>query len=544
MPQFDLKRSARPRGQGFKRLALIATCVLLAWASPVLLPGQSPSAQGLPALGDGSDLSTAQERRIGDGIARDLYRDPAYLDDPVLMDYVQAIWQPLLAASRLQGNLTPELDERYAWRLLLFREQSVNAFALPGGYLGVHLGLLAMVDSRDELASVLAHELSHVTQRHIARMMSKSSKQTPWLIGAMVLGMLAAGRSPDAGGALMVGGQAVGVQSQLNFSRDMEREADRIGLSVNNQAGYAPEGFVAMFNKLQQEARLNDSGAFPYLRTHPLTTERIADMQQRMPGTVSPRPAASVQLLDAWMAARAKVLISPNALTQQTWQALADDPDLGTKSWLQQLATHYGTTLAALNVRDIVAARRALARLQSAVAKAASEQPDRVDANVRVQLSWLDAEIQIAAGDLTPQARASMFTALAGAPIHAASSRRPALLLRSQLAMQINTPQALSQAAQELQAWLAQQGADALAWQTLSQVHEAARQPLRALRDAAEAQVAYQNLDAAVDRLRAAQELMRRMGSSASAADQIDASIIDTRFRQITALVRARARER
>ncbi|MBP8287447.1 MAG: M48 family metalloprotease, partial [Rhodoferax sp.] len=127
------------------------------------------TAANLPLLGDGSEMSSNEERRLGDRIVRELYRDPDYFDDAILGDYVQDIWQPLLAAARLRGDLSAELDERFAWQVLLGRDRTVNAFALPGGYLGLNLGLLAVVSSRDELASVLGHELSHVTQRHISR---------------------------------------------------------------------------------------------------------------------------------------------------------------------------------------------------------------------------------------------------------------------------------------------------------------------------------------------------------------------------------------
>jgi predicted Zn-dependent protease len=177
--------------------------------------------------------------------------------------------------------MTPELLERFAWKIFIGRDRSVNAFALPGGYLGVHLGLISVVNTQDELASVMAHELSHVTQRHIARSIGDQARMTPWLIGAMILGMLAASKSAQGAQAVIVGGQAMAAQSQLNFSRDMEREADRIGYGVMSEAGFDTHGFVTMFGKLQQAAGLNDSGAFPYLRSHPLSSERIADMQAR-----------------------------------------------------------------------------------------------------------------------------------------------------------------------------------------------------------------------------------------------------------------------
>ena len=183
-------------------------------------------------------MSVAQERKLGETIMRQIIPDPDYLDDPVLIEYVQDIWTPLREAAKQLGNLTPELEESYGWNVFLVRERSVNAFALPGGYMGVHLGLVAVVGSRDELAAVLGHELSHITQRHIARMQDSQGRQTPWLIASILLGVMAASKSPDAANAMIVGGTAGVTQGQLNFSRDMEREADRLGYGVMTQAGF------------------------------------------------------------------------------------------------------------------------------------------------------------------------------------------------------------------------------------------------------------------------------------------------------------------
>ncbi len=284
----------RPLAQVCQALAasvLIAICA----AVPVTVQAQG----GLPTLGDGSDLTSSEERRLGDRIIRELYRDPDYIDDPVIAEYVQGIWQPLIAAARSRGELSAELDERFAWEVLLGRDRTVNAFALPGGYLGLHLGLIGVVGTRDELASVMAHELSHVTQRHISRLLTQQSRQTPLLLGAMVLGALAASKNPGATQALVVGGQALALRNQRNFSRDRERGADRVGMGLMEPAGFAPEGFVGMFDKLQQANRINDNGSWPYLRSHPLTTQRIADMQSRLPsgakpaGSISPMPTRS-----------------------------------------------------------------------------------------------------------------------------------------------------------------------------------------------------------------------------------------------------------
>ncbi|MEP6970029.1 MAG: M48 family metalloprotease, partial [Betaproteobacteria bacterium] len=259
-------------------------------------------------MGDASELTASAERRLGDRIAREIFRDPDYIDDPVLAEYVDGIWQLLLTAARNRGEMSDELQQRFAWQIMMGRDRSVNAFALPGGYLGLHLGLIAVVSSRDELASVLAHELSHITQRHISRLTTKQNAQTPWIIGAMILGALAASKSPDAASALFTGGQAVAMQNQLNFSRDMEREADRVGFGVMSDAGFDPQGFASMFDKLQAASRLNDNGAFPYLRSHPLTTERIADIRGRLPLGVTGHAVPPMKLDQAMISARARVL--------------------------------------------------------------------------------------------------------------------------------------------------------------------------------------------------------------------------------------------
>lgn len=521
--------------KGHVAIVLAVSCVWLPanLTAQTTEPGSTNSASAsLPQLGDGSTLASAEERRLGDRIAAELFRDPDYLDDPVLADYVQGIWQPLLDAARLRGELTPELDERFAWHIMLGRDRTVNAFALPGGYLGVNLGLLAVVSSRDELASVLGHELSHVTQRHISRLIAKESTQAPWLIGAMILGALAASKSADAGSALMVGGQAVAAQNQLNFSRDMEREADRVGFGVMTQAGFDAQGFVTMFDKLQQAARLNDSGNYPYLRSHPLTTERIADMQSRLPlGALHP-VAGTPTPLHALMATRAKVLSNPGVDALRSWLAQADDPGSHVLPVPLQAGTVYGAALAASQLRDPTLARRYLARLQTLTA---------VDAQASEPVRWLGAEIDLAARDLTPPQLTSLAASLGltdGKPLPLVQMRRPLLMLQAQLVLQLNQPEPLSRVIQNLQTWLTTQPQDALAWQTLAGLYGAQKQGLRALRAEAEAQAARLDYIGAMDRLRAAQDLMRTNEAQGRAADHIDASIIDTRQRQIAALLK------
>ena len=475
-----------------------------------------PGVGSLPTLGDGSELASGAERRMGDRIAREIYRDPDYLDDPVLVEYVDTIWQSLLAAARSRGEISPELDQRFAWEIMLGRDRTINAFALPGGYLGLHLGLIGVVTSRDELASVLAHELSHVTQRHISRLMSKQSAQAPWVIGAMILGALAASKSPDGANAVMLGGQAVAMQNQLNFSRDMAREADRVGFGILSQAGFAPQGFTTMFDKLQQAARLNDNGAFPYLRSHPLTTERIADVQSRQPaGPVAPVPVESM-MDHAMVSARARILSNPGVDLLRHAVAEAAVPGLKLLPAPRQAAVLYGATLASLRLRDFTVARDSLAQLSDVT------RPFPAAARLTRLLS-VESSLQAgqAADSLPPAGRPELFLNVQG-------------LIRAGRA---------GEAIPELQIWLARHPRDASAWQLLAGACAAQGLSLRAIRAEAEAQVARMDYAAAMDRFKAAQALVRNAGGVAS-VDHIEASIIDTRARAVQVLLREQSLER
>lgn len=516
--------------------ALLAS-LLIATGSLTVAPATAQT--NLPTLGDGGDLTTSAERRLGDRIIRELYRDPDYIDDPVIGDYVQGIWQPLLAASRARGELSPELDERFAWEILLGRDRTVNAFALPGGYLGLHLGLIGVVATRDELASVLAHELSHVTQRHISRLISQQGKQTPLLLGAMVLAALAASKNPGATQALMVGGQALAMQNQLNFSRDMEREADRIGYGLMAPAGFSSLGFVTMFDKLQQANRLNDNGSWPYLRSHPLTTERMADMQSRVPpGTAASLAAKPPTLEHAMIAARARVLSNPGVDTLRQWIAEPQGTGFSTLPVPRRIAVLYAAALANSQLRDPAAARVMAKRVDDLA---------RQDPRAERLLRLLNAEIELAAGDAT-QALTALPPSVAtpdsgGAAAQSAQTdgrhgQRAELILRTQALLRAGRAVEVTAA---LQTWVTTHPKDATAWQLLAAVWQAQGQSLRGIRAEAEAQAARYDYAAAVDRFKAGQDMARRGGAS---VDHIEASIIDTRLRTMQSLLKEQAAER
>ena len=246
----------------------MACVVLVSLAQPL-------RAQGLPELGDssGSLISPQMERKIGEQAMQEIrLRDPHFLDDPELTDYVNNIGRRIVSASA---------EGRQDFEFFVIRDNTINAFAMPGGFVGVHTGLLLAAQTESELAGVLAHEVAHVTQHHIARLIGKQEQMSIPTLAAIIVGLLAARSSPDLAQAVIIGAGATGIQSQLNYTRDVEREADRIGFQFLQQAGFDVTGMGSFFGRMQRATRLYENNAPSYLRTHPLTTERIADMQNR-----------------------------------------------------------------------------------------------------------------------------------------------------------------------------------------------------------------------------------------------------------------------
>ncbi|HEX4233925.1 MAG TPA: M48 family metalloprotease [Caldimonas sp.] len=543
-------------GQRWRR-RLLATLCALAIAVPG--GGVPASAQNtLPALGDtdSADFTVGAERKIGDEIMREIRADPDYVDDPLLLEYLQSVWQPLVAASRKLGNITPDIDQRFAWEPFLVRDPSVNAFALPGGFIGVHLGLIALTTTRDELASVLGHEMSHITQRHIARSISGDSKRSLVGLAALVLGLLAASRahSPDAANAVIAGSQAATVQGQLNFSRDVEREADRVGFQVMTAAGFAPGGMASMFEKMDRSARLNDFGGFPYLRTHPLTVERIGEARARasareaqitsctvgpdgvcrMPGSTiivgkgSPGEglfasdiAGNGSVLEHTVAqARASVLMDPRTDALRRWQGRDADHEGNTA---EKLRAACESAVASSLLRD-------WARADAAFASALALVRGSPSGGGRAERAVVLMHAQSLLDRGAPARAAEAMKAYAG------DGSRPSLLLDAQIAL-LETPALapdnpqMKASAAALQTWVAVHPDDSLAWTALGQTWGKLGMPLRAVRAEAESRYALGDLLGATDRLRAGQRLARAGGP----VDFIDASVLDSRLRAIEA---------
>ena len=248
-------------------IAVIAILTLLA-------PPTVPAAEGddLPDIGSpaNSVLSREKEQQIGRSIYRSLVDTDRVMNDPEIQEYVQDIGLKL--ASQAQ-------DGDYRFTFFVVNDAAINAFALPGGYVGVHSGLILATESESELAGVLAHEISHVTQRHISRAVFANQRDSiltmAAMLGAILLG--AVGGSPDVITGAIATAQGVSAQQQINFTRANEYEADRVGVGVLAAAGFDPMGMPNFFETLARQTGPLASQAPEFLRTHPVTVNRIAE---------------------------------------------------------------------------------------------------------------------------------------------------------------------------------------------------------------------------------------------------------------------------
>ena len=246
----------------------------------------------LPDMGDpgGDSLSRVDERKYGEMIMRQIRPDADYSNDLPIYDFLNQMERRLLqAAKKAQlGGANEQGSGAYNFEVFAVKDSSINAFALPGGFIGFHTGLIVNAESDSEVASVMGHETGHVLQRHLARQMDKQGMNTMIALAGVLLGALAASRNPGAAAGLMQGGQALAISNQLSYSRDAEREADRVGFQILDTSGYDVNGAPSFFQRLQKATGIMDHGVPAYVRTHPLTTDRIADMQDRA-RTVAPR---------------------------------------------------------------------------------------------------------------------------------------------------------------------------------------------------------------------------------------------------------------
>ena len=250
---------------------------MVALAFLIFTSGASSDDIRLPDMGSPADavLSKSDEAQIGRRIMLEFRKSGQVIEDPQVTEYINDIGHRIAAQTS---------DGAHNFTFFVIDDSRINAFALPGGYIGVHTGLLEATRNEDELAGVLAHEIAHVTQRHIARAIHASQRQS-LLTTAMMLGVLLAGVAGGSGDVIQGGiavAQGVAAQQQINFTRSNEFEADRIGIAALADAGFDPNGMASFFEVMsrQQPADL-EMRAPEFLRTHPVTTDRVAEARNR-----------------------------------------------------------------------------------------------------------------------------------------------------------------------------------------------------------------------------------------------------------------------
>jgi len=311
-------------------------------------------AEGLPDLGDVSQavVSPQQERQIGEQSMFEIRADRSYLNDAEISDYLNHLGYQLVANSSEPGQ---------EFEFFAINDNAINAFALPGGFIGVNTGLILITQSESELASVLAHEISHVTQHHIARMIAGQQFDSLASMAAIAVAILAARSNPEASQAAIVGMQAGSIQRQLNFTRTHEEEADRIGLATLQKSGFDPRAMPAFLERLQKATRLLEGSTPSYLRTHPVTSERVADIASRVQ-QISYRLVADSL---SFHLVRAKL----QAMQKSPQEAAAFFTDaMGAQKHGDQTAQRYGLALALLRSNQPERAAQEFAPLHEQIA--------------------------------------------------------------------------------------------------------------------------------------------------------------------------------
>lgn len=261
-----------------RMIAIVLGLSLAGSLGPVVAQDQQAfDLASLPDLGNTSSTAFApsEQERIGREVMRQIERSGALLNDPDIEEYIQGLGQHIAAHAN---------QENRQFRFFVIRSEAINAFALPGGYIGINAGLILAADTESELAGVVAHEVAHVTQHHIARRIESMQGSGLATLGAVLGAILIATNTgeSDAAMATVMSAQALQMQRQINYTRAHEYEADRIGIGILKDAGFDPEGMVSFFEKLQRRSRFSAGASLPeYLRTHPLTRNRITEARNR-----------------------------------------------------------------------------------------------------------------------------------------------------------------------------------------------------------------------------------------------------------------------
>ncbi len=333
----------------FRRLRGLALGATLGLASGFAAHAQD--VVELPDIADsaGSIISPEQEKQLGLATMRELRRHAPVVTDEEVEDYIQKLGMSLGKHSGYYGDFT----------FFVIRSSVVNAFAVPGGYIGMHSGLILGSKSESEVASVLAHEISHLTQRHGARMIEAAANMSIPSMAAFLGAILLTAIVPQAGMGALAGVAAAQQQYQIDFTRENEKEADRIGIELLSKSGFRTLSMADFFERLQLANRYSDPKIIPeFLRTHPVTVNRIAEARERaehLNSVVVREDSLEYQLI--WQKLNVMDMSDPQQAKNYYETALRD------RTYGNESVARYGYVLALTEASEFSRARQELAPL-------------------------------------------------------------------------------------------------------------------------------------------------------------------------------------
>ena len=467
-----------------KAIKILLTCVLFAVPAAI--------GQNLPDLGDvsQSEMTALQERRLGESIMLEVRADPSYSEDTEITDYLNSIGNKLVGASS---------DSRQEFNFFLMMDSQVNAFALPGGFVGINSGLMLTAQSESELAGVMSHEIGHVVQRHFARMLSAQKDTQLMALAGLAIAILASRSSSQVSQAAMIGSQAGSIQSSLNFTRANEQEADRVGFQILEKAGFDPAAMALFFERMLNATRFYQTTAPAYLRSHPLTTTRISDMQNRMQNLQYKQVPDSLE----FQLMRAKLRAAQDTPAESV---KFFEESLKERKYLSEVASRFGLVEALTRARDYGRASRELQTLRAALPP-------------HPAIESLSARLLAATGDIAGSLRAYR-EALRNFPGY-----RALIYNYAESLLRINQPQ---EALKLIDSRLSNAVADYKPYQLQARAYAALNKGMQQHRALAEANYRMGNIRAAIEQLLLAQR--------AGDGDFYLQSSVDARLRELRAL--------
>lgn len=304
----------------------------------------------LPDMGDSSGalISPAQEQELGDAFFRSLHSKIKINQDVEISEYIQSIGRQLVTNSDLPSN---------PFHFFVVLENQINAFAGPGGYIGINSGLILLTESESELASVMAHEIAHVTQRHLYRAFEAASQLSIPTAAATLAAILLGTQSPALGQAALIAIQAGSVQFQIDFTRDNEKEADRVGMQTLAESNFDPRGMPTFFERLQQSSRYYGQNIPEFLRTHPVSASRISDTR----GRSNKYPYKQYPDSQGYLLTQAKLRVLTSEDKNQAQGYFKPRLQQGTED--QRAIARYGIALIDLEQQNFTAAEKSFKQL-------------------------------------------------------------------------------------------------------------------------------------------------------------------------------------